>query len=366
MQHGQVAQVAPAAPTKSAQGEVVLAAGDAVAMDAVEDSKAAAKPSAQASSAAGSAVEAQPRLSAAAAHLMSGSKATYPMPSPELRQQNLSILLQGKGAKSALARLIGISQPYMSSIANGGKVLDQKFCRNVAQALGMPEDWFEVPRTAADIPAVALQRLAPLRGARSHTQDIPPSDAVEAEKAPTGTSGEATLEAASAPAESGKSAPAETGAAEDHALIASASSKGMALKGKGARNQGEPPRDGPQRNESVGAAAAAPVQVDLLSQIEPGTQPTGQEATPARPSEVIAAAPIVEAPAPVMGTVAATAPQAVQRTREITPMSAQPLIIEGGLAPITEALIKILALKARQGALSEDKAFELLGAVRLL
>jgi hypothetical protein len=44
----------------------------------------------------------------------------------------------------------------------------------------------------------------------------------------------------------------------------------------------------------------------------------------------------------------------------------QPLVIEGGLAPITEALIKILVLKAQQGALSEDKAFDLLGAVRLL
>ena len=38
----------------------------------------------------------------------------------------------------------------------------------------------------------------------------------------------------------------------------------------------------------------------------------------------------------------------------------------GGPAPITEALIKIVVLKARQGALSEDKAFELLGALRLL
>jgi hypothetical protein len=42
------------------------------------------------------------------------------------------------------------------------------------------------------------------------------------------------------------------------------------------------------------------------------------------------------------------------------------LIVEAGLEPITEALIKILVLKARQGALSEDKAFELLGAIRLL
>jgi transcriptional regulator with XRE-family HTH domain len=362
-QHGQAAQVAPSAPAKSAQEEVVLAAGEVEAMGAVEGSKAAAKPGAHASI---TAAAGQPRSSAAAARLKSGSKANYPMPSPELRQQNLSILLQGKGAKSALARLIGISQPYMSSIANGGKVLDQEFCRNVARTLAMPEDWFEVPRTAPDIPPVARQRLAPLRGAGSRTQAIPPSDAVEAEKALTGSGGGTTPEAASAPAESGESASAETGAAENHVLVTSASRQGTALKEKGALSQGEPQRDGPQRGESVGAAATAPVQVDLLSQIEREAQPAMQEATPARPAEVLAAAPIVVAPAPVMAAVAATAPQAVQRTREITSMSAQPLIIEGGLAPITEALIKILALKDRQGALSEDKAFELLGAVRLL
>jgi hypothetical protein len=58
--------------------------------------------------------------------------------------------------------------------------------------------------------------------------------------------------------------------------------------------------------------------------------------------------------------------QATLRSADFTPVYSQPLVIEGGLAPITEALIKILVLKARQGALSEDKAFELLGAVRLL
>jgi len=36
------------------------------------------------------------------------------------------------------------------------------------------------------------------------------------------------------------------------------------------------------------------------------------------------------------------------------------------LGPITEALIKMLVIKARQGAFSEDKAFDWLGAVRLL
>jgi hypothetical protein len=76
------------------------------------------------------------------------------------------------------------------------------------------------------------------------------------------------------------------------------------------------------------------------------------------------------APAPVAAPLQALAPgsvhQATLQSGDSTPVYLQPLVIEGGLAPITEALVKMLVLKARQGALSEDKAFDLLGAVRLL
>jgi hypothetical protein len=70
--------------------------------------------------------------------------------------------------------------------------------------------------------------------------------------------------------------------------------------------------------------------------------------------------------APLQALAPATVHQATLQTADFAPVYSQPLVIEGGLAPITEALIKMLVLKARQGALSEDKAFDLLGAVRLL
>jgi hypothetical protein len=132
-------------------------------------------------------------------------------------------------------------------------------------------------------------------------------------------------------------------------------------------------RDSQQRSEPSGqpeelvrAADTAPAQADLLSQIETDNQPAAQEATLPGPAEVVAAPARALDTAPVTAAAAASAHQAAQRTGDPVPVSAQPLIIEGGLAPITEALIKILVLKARQGALSEDKAFELLGSVRLL
>ena len=86
------------------------------------------------------------------------------MASPELRQQNLAVLLQGKGAKSALARVLHAKPPYVSAMLNGRKVLDKELCREMARVLGLPANWFEAPRTAADIPATTLERLAPLRG----------------------------------------------------------------------------------------------------------------------------------------------------------------------------------------------------------
>jgi transcriptional regulator with XRE-family HTH domain len=313
----------------------------------------------------------EPHSSAEVAQPESGPKDTHPMSSPELRKQNLSILLQGKGAKSALARLIGISQPYMSTIANGGKVLDQEFCRNVAQTLGMPKDWFETPRTASDIPAAALRLLVPLsRGAVASASAAPASGAVEAESAAAGTSSETAPEAASAPAESSKSASAVADAAASDATTTRAAQTDTAQP---PRARPVPRGDDLQRTEpsrpvtaSVRAPATAPAQADLLTQIELEVQPAAQATTPARHAEVMAAPAVVLNPVPVVAPVSETVHQLARRTNDFTPVSAQPLVIEGGVAPITEALIKILALKDRQGVLCEDKAFELLGAVRLL
>jgi transcriptional regulator with XRE-family HTH domain len=359
-QHSPVAEVVASAPVEFAQAEVFQTADSAKSMAA----EGAGQSAAQATKAAMATAAAQPRSTTEATPSESGPEDTHPMSSPELRTQNLSLLLQGKGAKSALARLIGISQPYMSTIANGGKVLDQAFCRNVAQTLGMSKDWFEAPRTAADIPAAALQRLAPLpRGAAA-------SAAADAEAARAGTIVGTTPEAG-LPAESSESATAVAAASDT--TTTSAAHEGTALKGKPSRiwpahQRNDPQRSKPSRpaTDVVRAPATAPVQADLLTQVEREGQPAAQGTTPVVRTEVMASSALVVDSAPVMALVSESAHQAVQRTKDFMPASAQPLIIEDGLAPITEALIKILVLKARQGVLSEDKAFELLGEARLL
>jgi hypothetical protein len=118
--------------------------------------------------------------------------------------------------------------------------------------------------------------------------------------------------------------------------------------------------------EGVSAPATAPVQVNLPEPVELEVQPAAQGPAPVLRTEAVASPAPVSVVVPVEAPVSASTCRATRQTPDFAPVSSQPLVIEGGLAPITEALIKILVLKARQGALSEDKAFELLGAVRLL
>ena len=374
VQHGQVVPIGPSASAKAAQGTLSLVADKALPIAADDNMKATRTSAAQAAKTATATAATQPHPPATAARSKSGPKADHETSSPELRQRNLSLLLQGKGAKSAMARAIGISQPYMSTIANGGKVLDQDFCRNIAQALGMPDDWFEAPRTAADIPAVALQRLAPLpRGKGVGAETTPTGDTAPARTATVETGDGTTPKADVASARSSEAATAATGTTEAKAVTASVPREKAALKEKRPRRQAGRQGDNEPRSDASVLAmdatrttATASVQADLLSQMEPEAQPSAQETAPATQADVITAPSVVSDPAPLKAAASASNPPAMHTARDVAPVSASPLIIEGGLAPITEALIKILALKDRQGALSEDKAFELLGAVRLL
>ncbi|WP_157269019.1 helix-turn-helix domain-containing protein [Azohydromonas aeria] len=377
-QQGRATEVASATPVEHQQANDVPVARGTRPMAAGEGAESASRPAARAAQAAAAPKAGQPPSSTAQQRTPSDPKATSAsMPTPELRQQNLGLLVQGKGAKSALARLIGISQPYMSTIANGGKVLDQAFCRNVAKSLGLHEDWFEAPRTVADIPAAALKLLLPVsRSTAASASTAATSGAAAAEGTPAGASGAVAPETAVAPADSSHTA---TAVADDAAAAAAAASQTVATSVaarqadkrphiRPASSGDHPQRTGPGRPVTASARppAAVPVQADLLAPVEPEVQPAAQAATPAPPVDVPAVPAVVPVPTPVMVPASESVHQVVQRMINFTAVSAQPLVIDGGLAPITEALIKILALKDRQGRLSEDKAFELLGTVRLL
>jgi hypothetical protein len=311
---------------------------------------------ARASRPAAATAELQLPLPTVATRSSSGPKEISPMASPELRKQNLSALLQGKGAKSALARVLQAKPPYVSALLSGRKALDEELCRDMARVLGLPDDWFEAPRTAADIPATTLQRLAPLRGdAETSASTAPGSDTAGA--AASSGSGSSLADIAEDDTATGLPASEATPDKKRRRLTRGASQRGS--------------QQTVERTElvapSISAHSPAPVQADLLAPVGLEVQPPAQTpAVPALRTEVIAAAAPVAQALPAEPPVSAAADPAALQAVLVSPVLSPPLVIEGGLAPITEALIKILVLKARQGTLSEDKAFELLGEARLL
>jgi hypothetical protein len=354
--------------TKKAQGTSGPAVDATQALASADSLPAAGKRAATAPRRAAAIAEVQLPLSEIAPPSQSELNKASSMASPELRQQNLAVLLQGKGAKSALARVLHAKPPYVSAMLSGRKSLDKELCNGMARALGLPDDWFEAPRTAADIPATTLQRLAPLRDAAANADTAESSsDTVEAAPAATADSGTSTA-ATPAAAEPSELSTALPGAAEGDAASQTAPVKQTRQRGRGASRHGsqQPVEPTDQVGAPTNARPTAPVQADPPTPVVPEVQPAAQEPAPALRTAVMAP----PAPAPVAVPLQALAPASVHRatlqTADFTPVYLQPLVIEGGLAPITEALVKMLVLKARQGALSEDKAFDLLGAVRLL
>jgi hypothetical protein len=364
--HAQQAQGADVAASATVESSAVAAstegaetalgaAGPAIdaaqALAAPESLQAAGKRAAKAPRRAAAVAEAQLPLSEIAPPSQSGSNETSSMVSPELRKQNLTVLLQGKGAKSALARVLHAQPPYVSAMLSGRKSLDKELCHGMARALGLPDNWFEAPRTAADIPAATLQRLAPLRDAAANADTAADSDAGEVAPAPTAASGPSAAVTAAEAASSELSTARGGAAKQTRRRARSASQHGI--------QQLIEPTDLVEESTNAPATAA-----DLPAPVEPEAQPAAQEPAPALRTEVMAPLAPVSDAAPAV--VAAITHRAALQAIEFAPVLSQPLVIEGGLAPITEALIKILVLKAKQGALSEDKAFDLLGAVRLL
>ncbi len=342
----------------------------ATALASSESPQRPGKRAATAARRAAAAAEVQLPLSEIALPSQSGPNETSSMATPELRKQNLTVLLQGKGAKSALARVLHAKPPYVSAMLSGRKSLDKELCHSMARALGLPEDWFEAPRTAADIPAATLQRLASLRDTATDADMASGGDTAEAAPAAAGsTSTEATVD----PTDSGELSAALAGTAEGGAATHDVAVQAAPIKQRGRRSQGatqrgsqEPVKPTDLAGEPSSAGTTAAPQAEPLAPVALDAQPAAQAPAPALRTEILE--PVAPAPvaAPIEAPAAVNTHPATLRTADFMPVYSQPLVIEGGLAPITEALIKILVLKARQGALSEDKAFELLGALRLL
>lgn len=252
---------------------------------------------------------------------LSPKKEEAAMTSPtELHRANLNVLLSGKGAKSALARLLGLSPASVTGMLNGAKPLDQALLETVSRVAKLGEGWFDSARTPDDISADTQALLSPLvRGS------VAPAPATAAPAAPAYPSGGSAKGAAATGTPHPPATPAH--AATSEAALADKPSTWPASGSKVARLRGMAEQDSAAGGAVKGGARA------------PG-QPAPHEPPPPH--------------------------RTPEAQRGDVPPEVHAVLVDKALPPIAEALIRTLAHKASTGALSEDQAFELLGSVRAL
>lgn len=221
---------------------------------------------------------------ASAAHAEEGLRDT--------RRLNLLALTAQPGSKSQLARLTGLSAANISHRLHGNKIFDKETADFFCQRLNLPENWFELPRTAADVP-----------------------DATKAILGAQGGAPRAAAPKARGPRKSKTS------------IVATAPTKGEAAK------------------VSMSAAALG----------KPTAPVAGKSlAAKASPTPMLAkAGPVVAAPAPARAPAATLTQEALEGENVV-------------VGPIAEALVRTLAAKSRNGALSEDRALQLLVEIAAL
>lgn len=277
---------------------------------------------------------------------MSADPQLAPQESPEtqlrkVRQENLKLLAEPKGVKSRMVLLTGLSPANLSHRLHGHKIFDAETGDFFCEKLGLPQGWFEAPRTAADIPMEVSQRL---------NGTIPGLIPAPALKQPRSTSKTAMTKPAGAPL-------AKT-------------------KAQKAAKAGEQPTAGPALSLSAAAlgltaaeaaAAAAPVAPASAAAVPVVAKRVRVAQKPAAPASAPSGAPlmaqstntaVLERPlqAPVQQQQAAVAPVNVG-----TPAAAALPLASADAGPLAQACLAVLTVKIQAGRLSEQKAMELLG-----
>lgn len=263
-----------------------------------------------------------PASMAAPAAAIPGGIDTDELKLREVRRSNLALITQQPGSKSHLGRLTGMSPANISHRLHGNKHFDDETAQFFCEKLNLPLGWFNEPHTEDDVPAEVFQLLGGSpranvpsnRGGRpSRTRKTSPAAASASADAP------AAMEMPATPA------------------------AGVALRSAVLSPSLQP---APARQPALATTAVQPA------------------ARPARTASQPASAP-APAPAPTPAAAAPAAAPAAPAPALVPVVSASPVanvlaVAEGELHPIAEALIKTLALKARQGKLTEETALKLL------
>jgi hypothetical protein len=222
----------------------------------------------------------------------------------EIRRQNLAMLTTPSGSKSKLARIAGLTPAGLSHRLHGHQHFDDDSAELFIEKLGLPPAWFDVPRSESDVPA------------------------------------------------------------EVQALLVDESSSSARSTSRSHRSTGRPrgrPRATLVNEPARDTAPPAPL------------PPAASEMPPSLRSATLNPAPMGAAPAPMprqaavpapARRAAAPAPAYAAPAAQAASMSRQaPLALEteeyGSLGPIAEALVKTLALKSRQGRLTEAVALKM-------
>lgn len=243
----------------------------------------------------------------------------------DVRRRNLAVLTEIPRSKLKLSTLLGLQPANVSHRIHGQVRLEDAQVNNFTQALGLPQGWFDTPHVFADVPAEVQAMLDP--GER------PPRGSIKAqrelsEQANAATGGNAV--------KAQKTRQVKPAAPTGAKATPSANISMPALK------------SGVTRPSAAPAAAPAPAPAPAPTKVVPAA-PRAQ----ARPAT---AAPVahVASPTPVRAD-----SQAHATTQQASVFSED----LQGINPIAEALLKTLALKARQGKVSEAQALELLMSV---
>jgi transcriptional regulator with XRE-family HTH domain len=304
----------------------------------------------------------------------------------EVRKANLTILTQARGAKSKLARALGVSESIISFLFNGKKDFSYRFARDFEKTLNLPAKWLDTPHSSQDVPQKAWDILG---NASPNSPQFLSSHQGSLELP------NLKLNMASAPTEleRGKSPLAQAGSEtpggrpkknQPQATVA----RGGPRTHRVSRTPLSPKSSMDLRLDTSAAPSElvrAPQQAETLPELETIAAPTAtapaeipasrskthapsvHKSTAHPPADKQAAAP-VSAPTPV--------PPEPTAVTEASPVAAAPLPSDESintkiksrpdtlvLSPITEALIKTLTLKAQDGSFTDKDAYRLLGDI---
>ena len=237
-----------------------------------------------------------------------------------IRRANLHVLTSRKGSKVTLGVVMAMSASNMNHRLYGKKRMDSVEANRFTERLGLPVGWLDTPRSEAGIPESVSRMLTPASRGRASV--------------------------------------------EQHEPLAAAT------------NDGVPGIDAKARTAHVRAAALgdpespSPVSMDVAGEKE--TVVVSQQDHASNVPDDLAGRSLEEAeaetPAATPATLESLPTSAIPQRNPVALPYASVTSLDNlhGIEPITEALLKTLAGKARTGRLDELKALELLQQAVLL